>query len=78
MSCPHLHRQDAGDGFADFRAVNAVERQGKLRFHQAIGDAGVVALALGDDGTSIFVGLLAQVFLGGGELEFRLFRAGCF
>src|SRR5687767_6566018 len=46
----YLHCEDAGDGFADFGAVGAVQREGELGFHQAVGDAGVVALAVGDDG----------------------------
>jgi hypothetical protein len=43
-----------------------------LSFHQAVGDAGVVALALGVE-DPVFVGVLAEVFLGGGELEFAFF-----
>lgn len=54
----HLRREDAGDGFADFGAVDAVEGQRELCFHQAVRNAGVEALAVGLD-EPVLVGLLA-------------------
>ena len=71
-----LHRENSGDGFADFGAMNAVERQRQLRLHQAVGNPGVVALALGDD-APVFVAVLPQMLLGGGELDFVLSRGCC-
>ena len=52
--------------------MDAVQRQGELRFHQSVGNPRVVALALRDH-EPVFVGLLPQVFLGGGELDLVLF-----
>src|SRR4051794_12580162 len=67
-----LHREDPGDRLADLGPVDAVERQGELGFHQAVGDAGVVALALDDD-APVLLGVLPEVFLGGGELDLAFF-----
>src|SRR5690349_19649696 len=42
----HLHRENPRDRFADVRAMDAVQRQRELRFHQAVRNPRVVALAL--------------------------------
>ena len=51
--------------------MNAVERQGQLRFHEAVGDAGIVPLAL-HELDPVFVGLRSHMLLGGGQLNFSL------
>src|SRR5262245_22418802 len=69
LSGTDLRREDARDRFADFRAMNSVEGQCELRLHQPVRDAGVVALAVDDGDEVAAAAVLAEVLLGGGELE---------
>src|SRR6266550_1268615 len=65
----HLRGEDSRDRFTDFSAVDAVERQSELGLHQPIRDAGVVTLALHEHDV-VLVGLLTEMLLGGGKLDF--------
>src|SRR5215510_14471036 len=67
----HLHREDPRDCFADLCSMDAVQCQRELRLHQTIWNASVVALALDCD-DAVFVGLLPQMLLCGGELKLAL------
>jgi hypothetical protein len=64
-----LHRENPCDGFADFGAVNAAERERQLCLHQAVGNSGIVSLALGYN-APVFVAMLSHVLLGSGKLKF--------
>ena len=69
-----LAGEEQGEGFDDFLAMDAGEGQGDLRFHQAEGNAGIVAFAVDVEAEVFFDEMGAHEFLTACELDFFFSR----